>query len=84
MFEFSPARAKWEQIAEVVGERIKAGELRPDDKLSEVQLTEEFGVDRKTVRKAMASLRSAGLIITRTGMGSFVTHPAERPDTLSA
>lgn len=78
VFEFSPTRSKWEQIAETVTERITTGELHPDDKLSEVELTEEFGVDRKTVRKAVAALRDARLVITRTGMGSFVTHPSER------
>ncbi|MEU8925499.1 winged helix-turn-helix domain-containing protein [Kitasatospora sp. NPDC048545] len=78
MFEFSPARSKWEQIAEAVAARITTGKLRPDDKLSEVELTDEFGVDRKTVRKAVASLRDARLVVTRTGMGSFVTHPSER------
>ncbi|MEU3562304.1 winged helix-turn-helix domain-containing protein [Kitasatospora sp. NPDC006786] len=78
MFEFSPARSKWEQIAEIVTERIATGELGPDDKLSEVELTEEFGVDRKTVRKAVAALRAGRLVVTRTGMGSFVTHPSER------
>ncbi|MFI1524873.1 winged helix-turn-helix domain-containing protein [Kitasatospora cineracea] len=78
MFEFSPTRSKWEQIAETVADRVKSGELRPDDKLSEVELTEEFGVDRKTVRKAVAALRADRLVVTRTGMGSFVTHPSER------
>ncbi|MFF2660443.1 GntR family transcriptional regulator [Kitasatospora sp. NPDC058032] len=78
MFEFSPTRSKWEQIAEVVTERITSGMLRPDDKLSEVELTAEFGVDRKTVRKAVAHLRAGGMVVTRTGMGSFVTSPAER------
>ncbi|MFJ4793910.1 GntR family transcriptional regulator [Kitasatospora purpeofusca] len=73
MFEFNPTRAKWEQIAEIITARIEAGDLQPDDKISEVQLTEEFGVDRKTTRKAIAHLRTAGLVVTRTGMGSFVT-----------
>ncbi|SDT11701.1 GntR family transcriptional regulator [Streptomyces sp. TLI_053] len=73
MFEFNPTRAKWEQIAEIITARIETGRLRPDDKISEVQLTEEFGVDRKTTRKAVAHLRARGLVVTRTGMGSFVT-----------
>ncbi len=73
MFEFNPTRAKWEQIAEIITARIEAGELQPDDMLSEVKLTEEFGVDRKTVRKAVAHLRANGLVVTRPGMGSFVT-----------
>ncbi|MFJ7907461.1 GntR family transcriptional regulator [Kitasatospora sp. NPDC096204] len=75
MHEFSPSRPKWEQIAEIITERIAAGDLQPDDRLSEVRLTEEFGVDRKTVRKAFVALRDARRVVTRKGMGSFVTHP---------
>ncbi|MGW3229386.1 GntR family transcriptional regulator [Kitasatospora sp. NPDC001095] len=75
MYEFSPSRPKWEQISETITTRIAAGELRPDDKLSEVEMAAEFGVDRKTVRKAIASLRDARRVVTRKGMGSFVTHP---------
>ncbi|MFD5562648.1 MULTISPECIES: GntR family transcriptional regulator [Kitasatospora] len=78
MFEFSPSRSKWEQIAEVIGGQISAGELLPDHKLSEVELAGTFDVDRKTVRKAIESLRDKNLVITRPGMGSFVTHPDQR------
>ncbi|SDT78324.1 GntR family transcriptional regulator, transcriptional repressor for pyruvate dehydrogenase complex [Streptomyces sp. TLI_053] len=78
MIEFNPTRAKWEQILQIITARIEAGELQPGDMLSEVKLTAEFGVDRKTIRKAIAHLRTTGLVITRPGMGSFVT---DRPGT---
>ncbi|MFG2916288.1 GntR family transcriptional regulator [Kitasatospora sp. NPDC048298] len=80
MFEFSPSRPKWEQISEIITSRIATGELQPDDKLSEVELTAEFGVDRKTVRKAVAALREADAVVTRKGMGSFVTRREPREE----
>ena len=39
---------------------------------SEPHLTEEFGVARDTVRKAVAILREQGYVHTVRGMGTFV------------
>ncbi|MFE4023427.1 GntR family transcriptional regulator [Streptomyces sp. NPDC059101] len=76
MFEFDPTRPKWHQIAEVVRRRIESGEYPARHLVSEVQLENEFGVTRTTVRKATAALREAGLITTTPGMGSFVSEHA--------
>lgn len=72
VFEFNPTRPKWQQIAEVVRERIASGEYPERTLISEVKLEQEFGVARDTVRKATAALREEGLIVTTRGMGSFV------------
>ncbi|WP_233289972.1 hypothetical protein [Kitasatospora sp. MBT66] len=37
-------------------------------------------MDHKTTRKAIAHLRAAGLVVTRTGMGSFVTDRTPWPE----
>ncbi|MER6052947.1 GntR family transcriptional regulator [Streptomyces sp. NPDC001793] len=76
MFEFDPTRPKWHQIAEVVRRRIERGEYPARHLVSEVQLENEFGVTRTTVRKATAALREEGLITTTPGMGSFVSERA--------
>ncbi|MER5461698.1 GntR family transcriptional regulator [Streptomyces sp. NPDC002668] len=76
MIEFDPTRPKWEQIADVIRDRIRSGEYPPRQLVSEVQLEAEFGVARGTVRKATAALREEGLLVTTQGMGSFV---AEKP-----
>ncbi|MFJ6212551.1 GntR family transcriptional regulator [Streptomyces sp. NPDC092296] len=78
MYDYDPTRPKWEQIAEVLRDRISSGGYPPKHKLSEVQLEAEFDVARDTVRKAVRALRAEGLVVTRIGMGSFV---AGRPET---
>jgi DNA-binding GntR family transcriptional regulator len=76
VIEFDPTRPKWEQIADVIRDRIRSGEYEPRQLVSEVKLEGEFGVARGTVRKATAALREEGLLVTTQGMGSFV---AEKP-----
>ncbi|MDX3387752.1 GntR family transcriptional regulator [Streptomyces niveiscabiei] len=77
MFEFDPSRPKWQQIADVVRQRIASGEYPPNHLVSEVRLGEEFDVARVTVRKATAALRAEGLIVTTPSMGSFVRKRGE-------
>lgn len=72
VMDFDPTRPKWQQIADVLRERIADGTLPPQSLVSEVQLEAEFGVARTTVRKATAALREEGLLVTTPGMGSFV------------
>jgi GntR family transcriptional regulator len=76
--EYDPTRPKWEQIADVLRRRIASGEYPARHRLSEVRLEAEFGVARVTIRKVTAALREEGLITTVSGMGSFVSGPAQR------
>jgi DNA-binding FadR family transcriptional regulator len=69
----------YEQVADALRRKIKAGELAPGDKLpSEKYLAEEYGVGRDTVRDAIAHLRKEGLIDTRRGHRTTVRKPPER------
>lgn len=72
VWEFDEDRSRWEQILEVLTARIDSGEWGPKFKISEVQLMEEFGVSRPTIRKAMERLRAADKIYTVPNLGSFV------------
>ncbi|MEV0165211.1 winged helix-turn-helix domain-containing protein [Nonomuraea fuscirosea] len=76
-WEFDEDRSRWEQILEVLNERIDSGEWGPKFKISEVKLMEEFGVARPTIRKAMERLRNAGKIYTVPNLGSFVKTGSE-------
>ena len=72
MIEWDPRLYKWEQIANVMAERIEDGTYPTLTLISEVKLQEEFDVARITVRKAMEALRERGLITTKPGKGSIV------------
>ncbi|WP_222709344.1 winged helix-turn-helix domain-containing protein [Nonomuraea sp. C10] len=75
--EFEPDRFRWEQITDTLRRRISDGTYPPKHKLSEVQLMQEFGVARGTLRKAMQRLRDEKLIYTIPNLGSFVGQRTE-------
>jgi GntR family phosphonate transport system transcriptional regulator len=69
--------ALWSAIAATLSSEIGAGHYRPGDKLpTEADLSTRFGVNRHTVRHALATLAERGLIHARRGAGVFV---AQRP-----
>ncbi|MEV6960960.1 winged helix-turn-helix domain-containing protein [Streptomyces sp. NPDC051207] len=52
-----------QEIADVLRERIRAGELRAGDRLpTQAELAGEFGVERGTVRQALRVLQEDGLL----------------------
>lgn len=63
----------WRQIRDALGaelgQRYRAGDRLP----SEAQLAMRFGVNRHTVRRALAELQAGGLLHARRGAGVFVT-----------
>ena len=63
----------YRQIAEDLRRQIESGELRPGDQLpTELELREEHNASRNTIRDAIKSLVTRGLIETRPGQGTFV------------
>lgn len=68
--------ALWRQIEQGVRRLIAQGEFRPGQQLpTEQDLASRFGVNRHTVRRAMAELSERGLIRIEQGRGSFVQEP---------
>ncbi len=64
----------WSAIAETLTGEIRGGHYRPGDKLpTEAGLAARFGVNRHTVRHALASLAEDGIVHARRGSGVFVT-----------
>lgn len=60
-------------IANALREDIAGGRYRAGDRLpTEARLAERFGVNRHTVRHALAALVADGLVRTRRGSGAFV------------
>ena len=66
----------YRQIALDLQRRIDEGEWSVGGQLpTEPQLTAEFGVNRLTVRQAIADLERAGSVVVRHGKGVFVAAP---------
>ena len=63
----------YEEVADIIIEMIKSGQLKPGDQLDSVQeLANKFQVGRSAIREALTSLRAMGLIEMRQGEGTFV------------
>ena len=67
------------QLAAILRERIKSGEIRPDGALPSITyLVQETGLAVGTVRKAIQVLADEGLVVTVPGRGSYATKPRSR------
>lgn len=65
--------ALWRQIERQIAEEIARGTYRPGDRLpTEAELAQRFGVNRHTLRRAVASLQEAGLVRIEQGRGTFI------------
>lgn len=62
-----------QHIAQMLGDRIACGELRPGDHLPpEPELARQLGVSRFTLRKALDSLAHEGRVVRQRGLGTRV------------
>jgi GntR family phosphonate transport system transcriptional regulator len=65
--------AVWSQIERELARDIERGAIRPGGRLAtEHELAARFGVNRHTVRQALASLVAKGLVQVEHGRGTFV------------
>lgn len=63
----------WKTIAETLTAEIAEGHYKPTEKLpTEAELSARFGVNRHTVRRALAEMQAQGLVHARRGAGVFV------------
>jgi len=64
------------RIQEYIAELILSGKLAPDSKIqSERDFSEDLGVSRMTVRRAMTELVNEGLLERKHGSGTYVAKP---------
>ena len=74
MTNTNPQTPLYEQVVRTIERQIMSGAYRKGDLLpSEKELTENLGVSRITVRKALSILSEMGIIETSKGRGSVVT-----------
>lgn len=76
-----PRTPVWTAIATALRADVAEGRYGPGDKLpTEAALAARFGVNRHTVRRAVASLIKENLLRSRRGAGTFVTQrPTDYP-----
>src|SRR6478672_2757582 len=64
-------------LVEAISADIRAGALKPGDKLpTESAIMALHGVSRTVVREAISHLQAEKLVQTRHGIGTFVLEPA--------
>lgn len=65
----------YRQLAGILIRRIQAGEWRTGPLPSVKALQQDYGVGRDTVLHALRLLRDAGVILTVSKRGSYVSQP---------
>lgn len=75
MEAFLPLR---DVVFRTLREAIIKGELKPGERLMEVQLAEKLGVSRTPVREAIRMLEQDGLAVTIPRRGAEVAHMTEK------
>ncbi|MBE3571768.1 MAG: GntR family transcriptional regulator [Moorella humiferrea] len=75
------AKPLYEQLKDILKQKIASGELKPGEVLpGERQLMDTYGVSRVTVRQAIGDLVNEGLLYRQHGKGTFVAPKRiERP-----
>jgi len=78
MFDFSLQRDRlYKQVADQIEQLIADESLHPGDKLpGEREMAERMGVSRTVVREAIRVLGVRGLIVVKTGCGTYVQEPS--------
>lgn len=72
--------APYLQLATILRERIVSGQIPAGGKLpSLMELEEESGLARNTVRKSLDLLKAEGLIVASPGRGMFVRQQEPPP-----
>jgi GntR family transcriptional regulator of arabinose operon len=72
---------KYFTIAEQLRTRIKSG-IYGEKLPSEREISDHFGVNNKTLKKAITMLAQEGLIYSKHGSGTYVTSPVGAPPAL--
>ncbi|WP_245213819.1 GntR family transcriptional regulator [Rhodoferax sp. AJA081-3] len=66
-------RALYEDVAELLRQRIFKRELEPGSWIDELKLAEEYGISRTPLREALKVLAAEGLVTMKVRRGAYVT-----------
>ena len=70
-------RALYEEVAELLRQRIFRRELEPGSWIDEVKLAQEYGISRTPLREALKVLAAEGLVTMKLRRGAYVTEVSE-------
>ena len=71
-------RALYEEVAELLRQRIYSRELEPGSWIDELKLAEEYGISRTPLREALKVLAAEGLVTMKVRRGAYVTEVSEK------
>ncbi|MDB5911342.1 MAG: transcriptional regulator, GntR family-like protein [Ramlibacter sp.] len=71
-------RALYEEVAELLRQRIFNRELPPGSWIDEVKLAQEYGISRTPLREALKVLATEGLVTMKVRRGAYVTEVSEQ------
>ena len=66
-------RPLYEEVAELLRQRIFKRELEPGSWIDELKIAEEFGISRTPLREALKVLAAEGLVTMKVRRGAYVT-----------
>jgi DNA-binding GntR family transcriptional regulator len=71
-------RALYEEVAELLRQRIFSRELEPGSWIDELKIAEAYGISRTPLREALKVLAAEGLVTMKVRRGAYVTEVSER------
>ncbi|NMM12428.1 MAG: GntR family transcriptional regulator [Rhodoferax sp.] len=71
-------RALYEEVAELLRQRIFNRELEPGSWIDELKIAEAYGISRTPLREALKVLATEGLVTMKVRRGAYVTEVSER------
>ena len=71
-------RALYEEVAELLRQRIYARVLEPGTWIDEMKLAAELGISRTPLREALKVLAAEGLVTMKVRRGAYVTEVSEQ------
>ena len=71
-------RALYEEVAELLRQRIFSRELEPGSWIDELKIAEAYGISRTPLREALKVLATEGLVTMKVRRGAYVTEVSDR------
>jgi DNA-binding GntR family transcriptional regulator len=71
-------RALYEDVAELLRQRIFKRELEPGSWIDELKIAEAYGISRTPLREALKVLAAEGLVTMKVRRGAYVTEVSEQ------